>query len=98
MSTRERGKKGGGTGDGKRVFKRFRSHIIIKIHSSCEIEYFLKTRLYKLCVILRSRVLIIYVGACFTRGAGSRQSCGVWRGRGRWREGREMIENYVMDG
>ena len=29
----------------------------IKIHSSCEIEYFVETHLCKLCVILRSRVL-----------------------------------------
>ena len=28
-----------------------------KIHSSCEIEYFVKTHLCKLCVMLRSRVL-----------------------------------------
>ena len=31
--------------------------IKIKIHSSCEIEDFVETHLYKLCVILRSRVL-----------------------------------------
>ena len=31
----------------------------IKIHSSCEIEYFVETHLCKLCVILRSRVLRI---------------------------------------
>ena len=31
--------------------------IKIKIHSSCEIEYFVETHLRKLCVILRSRVL-----------------------------------------
>ena len=29
----------------------------IKIHCSCEIEYFVGTHLRKLCVILRSRVL-----------------------------------------
>ena len=29
----------------------------MKIHSSCEIEDFVETHLYKLCVILRSRVL-----------------------------------------
>ena len=34
---------------------------IKKIHSSCEIEYFVETRLCKLCVILRSRVLL---GVC----------------------------------
>ena len=36
------------------------SHFIIiniKIHSSCEVEYFVETHLCKLCVILRSRVL-----------------------------------------
>ena len=31
--------------------------IKIKLHSSCEIEYFVETHLCKLCVILRSRVL-----------------------------------------
>ena len=31
--------------------------IKIKIHSSCEIEYFVETHCCKLCVILRSRVL-----------------------------------------
>ena len=31
--------------------------IKIKIHSGCEIEYFVETHLCKLCVILRSRVL-----------------------------------------
>ena len=37
----------------------FRAWYIIKtkIHSSCEIEYFVETHLCKLCVILRSRVL-----------------------------------------
>ena len=35
----------------------------IKIHSSCEIEYFVETHLCKLCVILRSRVLrVVYIG------------------------------------
>ena len=35
--------------------------IKMKIHSSCEIEYFVETHLCKqLCVILRSRVLRIY--------------------------------------
>ena len=35
--------------------------IKIKIHSSCEIDYFVKTHLCKLCVILRSRVLrVVY--------------------------------------
>ena len=29
----------------------------IKVHASCEIEYFVETHLCKLCVILRSRVL-----------------------------------------
>ena len=33
-----------------------RYNIKIKIHSSCEIEYFVETHLCKLCVILRSRV------------------------------------------
>ena len=35
--------------------------IKMKIHSSCEIEYFVETHLCKLCVILRSRVLrVVY--------------------------------------
>ena len=33
----------------------------IKIHSSCEIEDSVETHLFKLCVILRSRVLL---GVC----------------------------------
>ena len=38
--------------------QRWYTHIIkIKIHSSCEIEYFVETHLCKLCVILRLRVL-----------------------------------------
>ena len=72
-------------------FKRFRSHIIL--------EYTPAMRIFAtLCVILRSRVLIKYVGACYTRGAGSRRSCGVWGRRGRWRGGGGMNESYVMDG
>ena len=36
--------------------------IKVKIHSSCEIKYFVETHLYKLCVILRSRVLrVVYL-------------------------------------
>ena len=35
--------------------------IKIKIHSSCEIECFVETHLCKLCVILRSRVLRVYM-------------------------------------
>ena len=31
--------------------------IKIKMHSRCEVEYFVETHLCKLCVILRSRVL-----------------------------------------
>ena len=44
---------------------------------------------------LRSRVLIIYVGACYTRGAESRRSCGVWGRRGRGRGGGGINESYV---
>ena len=33
--------------------------IKIEIHSSCEIEYFVDTHLCKLCVILRSHVLLV---------------------------------------
>ena len=44
-----------------------------------------------------SRVLIIYVGTYYTRGAGSRRSCGVWGRRGRWRGGGGMNESYVKD-
>ena len=39
--------------------------IKIKIHSSCEIEYFMEIQLYKLCVILRSRVLRV---VCIQKG------------------------------
>ena len=31
--------------------------IKLKVHSSCEIEYFVETHLCELCVMLRSRVL-----------------------------------------
>ena len=92
LSRRKREKKkrkAGGEGGGGRVFKRFRSHIIM-----------LKSRIWStlmfaaLCVILRSRVLIIYVGAYYTRGAGSSRSCGVWGRRG----GGGMNESNVIDG
>ena len=36
----------------------FLTHIKIKVHSSCEIKYFVETHIFKLCVILRSRVLL----------------------------------------
>ena len=37
-------------------------HIIkIKVHSSCEIEDFVETHLCKMCVILRSRALRVYI-------------------------------------
>ena len=39
------------------VARRLPLYYKIKIHSSCEIEYFVETHLCKLCVILRSRVL-----------------------------------------
>ena len=39
----------------------------MKIHSSCEIEYFVETHLCKLCVILRSRVYTIYTHKYYTR-------------------------------
>ena len=57
---------------------------IVQIHSSYEMKDLVDTDLRNIaCVILRSRVLIIYVGACYTRGAGSRRSCRVWGRRGR---------------
>ena len=34
----------------------------IKIHSTCEIEDFVETHICKLCVILRSRVVLPVVG------------------------------------
>ena len=40
----------------------------------------------------------IDVGICYTRGAGSRRSCGWWERRGRWRGGGGINESYVMDG
>ena len=33
----------------------------MKTHSSCEIEDFVETDFYKLCVILRSRVVVVVV-------------------------------------
>ena len=79
LSKRERGnKKGGG-------FERFRLHEKIKYTSAMRSRTRSKLILATSCVILQSGVLIIYVGACYTRGAGSRQSCGVWGRTGRWR-------------
>ena len=51
-------------------------------------------------MILRSPVLIINVGSCFTGGARSRLSCGWWGRRGRWKGGgaEGMNKSYVMDG
>ena len=70
--TSKKKKKMAGEGGGGRVFERFRSHIILK-------SRIWSTRMFAtLCVIFRSRVLIVYVGAYYTRGAGSRRSCGVW--------------------
>ena len=45
-----------------------------KIHSSCEIEYFVETHLCKLCVILRSRGVIynlVSAPAKFRGGGGT---------------------------
>ena len=78
LRKRERGKKeGGGKG---RVFKRFRSHIILKYTPAMRSRIWSTLIFATLCVILRSRVLIIYVGTFYTRGAGSRQSCGCGEG------------------
>ena len=82
-----------GRGCGGRVFERLRSHIILKSRVWSTLLMFAT-----LCVIFRSRVLTICAGAYYTRGAGSRRSCGVWGRRGRWRGGRGMNESYVMDG
>ena len=87
MGTR-RGRGGGGRG-----YERFRPHIVLKSRIWSTLPMFAT-----LCVIFRTRVLIIYVGAYYTRGAGSRRSCRVWGRRGRWRGGGGMNEIYVMDG
>ena len=89
---RKKKKWGGGGG------KRFRSHIIIRYTPAMTSRIWSTLMFATLCVILRSRVLIIYVGAFYTRGAGSRRSCGVWGRRGRWSGGGGMNEFYVMDG
>ena len=57
MSKRERGGKRGGA---ERVFKRFRSHIISKYTPAVTSKMWSKLIFARLCVILRSRVLIIY--------------------------------------
>ena len=53
-----------------------------------------------MCDTLVARITHIYVGACYTRGARSRRSCGWWGRRGRWGGGvrGEMNESYVMVG
>ena len=46
----------------RQYFKYIHIYIIkIKIHSSCEIEYFVETHLCKMCVILRSIYIYIYL-------------------------------------
>ena len=65
---RKKKNRGGGGG---RVFKRFRSHIILEYTPAMRSRIWLTLIFATLCVILRSRVLIIYVGAYYTRGAGS---------------------------
>ena len=79
-------------------FKRFRSHVIIKYTPGMRSRIWSTLMFATLCVILRSCVYFIYVGACYMRDAGSRRSCGVWRRRGRWRGRGGMNERYVMDG
>ena len=96
LSKRAR-RKNGGRGGG-RVFKRFREHVILKYTPAMRSRIWLKFILATVCVIPRSRVLIVYVGACYTRGAGSRRSCGEWGRWGRWRGGGVTNEGYVMDG
>ena len=78
--------------EGKGRVKRFRSHIIFKYTPAMRSRIWSTLIFATLCMILRSRVLIIYGGACYTRGAGSRRSCGVWGRRGRWRGGGGMNE------
>ena len=51
-----------------------------------------------LCVIFRSRVLRIYVRACYTRGARSRRSCGWWGRRGVEEGGGGVNESNAMNG
>ena len=54
----------------------------IKIHSTCEIDDFVETRLCKLCVILRSRVLL---GVCPHKDEGRRLplelQCSLYQGQ-----------------
>ena len=61
--------------------KRFRSRIILKYTPAMRSRIWSTPMFATLCVILRSRVSIIYVGACYTRGARSRRSCGWWEKR-----------------
>ena len=78
-------KKTGGGGVGK-VFKRFRSQIILKYTPDMRSSIWSTLMFATFGVILPSRVSIMYVvGACYTRDAGSRRSCWVWGRRGRWR-------------
>ena len=66
---------------------RFRAHIIIYCTPAMRSRVWSTLVLATFCVIFRSRVLIIYVGACYTRGATSRRWRGWWGRRERWGRG-----------
>ena len=87
-------------GGGEEGFQRFGSHITLKYTEAVRSRVWSKLIFATLCVILRSRVLIISVGACYMRGARSRRLCGWWGRRERWRAGgaEGMNESYVLDG
>ena len=81
---RSRKKKKGGGGGAGRVLKRFRSHVILKYTPAMRSRIWSKLILATLCVILRSRVLIISVRACICAvlGLGDRAGCGEGGGVG----------------
>ena len=54
-------------GGGGRVFKRFRSHIVLKSRIWSTLMF------ATMCVTLRSRVLIVYVGTCYIKVPESRR-------------------------
>ena len=71
---------------GCRVWLGVRSQVFLKHTPAVRSKVWSKLIFASLCVILRSRVKRENVGACYSRGARSRPSCGWW-GRGGRRSG-----------
>ena len=72
---------------GESVFKRFRLYLIVSYTPAVISKIWSKLIFAILFVILRLRIQIIYVGACYSRGARFMRSYGSWGERGHWTGG-----------